>query len=93
MAEGEAVGLQHLLAVEVRHRYLRRRHEPEIVLGVAVEVVAELGQVTGADQAVGLDHRGWIDLRVAVLTGVEIEHPRDERALQPRPGAAQHVEA
>ena len=28
-----------------------------------------------------------------MLARVEVEHPRDERALQARPGAAQHVEA
>src|SRR4029434_163682 len=37
--------VEPLVAVEVRDRHLRGRDEPDILLGVAVEVLAELGQV------------------------------------------------
>ena len=40
-----------------------------------------------------LHHGRRVDLGVAVLRGVQVEHPRDQRALQPRAPALEHVEA
>src|SRR5262249_30627733 len=59
--------VEELVAIEVRDRDFRGGHEPKVVFGVAVEIVGELRQVTGADEALALDHRGRIDLDVAVL--------------------------
>src|SRR5437773_888548 len=93
VADRQPLRLQHLVAVEVGDRHLGRGDEPQVLLGVAVEVVAELGEVPGADQALALHHRRRVDLDVAVLARVEVEHPGDERALEARARAAQHVEA
>ncbi len=64
-----------------------------IFLGVPVQVVAELGQVAGADHAVGAHHEGRIDLFVAVLAHVHVDKPVGQRALQAGAGALQQVEA
>ena len=88
VVDRQRVAVEDLVAVEVGHRHLGGRDQPEVLLGVAVEVVAELRQVAGADQALALHHRGRVDLGVAVLAGVQVEHPGDQRALQPRARAA-----
>ena len=85
--------VEDLLSIEVRDRHLGGRDEPEVLLGVAVEIVAELGQVAGADQALAPDHIGRVDLDVAVLGRMQIQHIGDERALQARAPALQNVEA
>ena len=46
----QLLAVQDLVAVQVGHRHLGRRDPPEILLGIVVQVVAELGQVAGADQ-------------------------------------------
>ncbi len=79
--------------MHVRQRHLRRRHEPEVLLGVVVEVVAELRELARVPHRLFLDHRRQVHLRVAVLVDVQLEHEGDQRALQPRAGALEHVEA
>ncbi len=90
---GNVARLEDLLTVEVGDDDLGGRDEPEILLRVPIEVVTELRQVAGADQAFAPHHRRRVDLGVAVVRDVEVEHPRDERPLQARTGAVQHVEA
>ena len=68
-------------------------HEPEVVLGVVVEVIGELGQLAGADHALPLDHEGRVDLLIAVLAGVQVEHEGDEGPLQPGAQPLEDVEA
>jgi hypothetical protein len=41
--DGQGGAVQDLVAVQVRHRHLGRGDEPEVLLGVAVQVVTELG--------------------------------------------------
>src|SRR4029079_852350 len=82
-----------LVAIKVGDRYLGGRDEPEVLDRVAIKVVAELRQVARPDQALAADHVRRVDLDVAVLARVEVEHQRDERPLQPRTPARQHVEA
>ena len=73
-------------------RHLGGRHHPQVFLVVVVQVVAELGQLPGAEQGLRLDHEGGVLLGVA-LADVQVEHPGDQGALQARPGPAEHVEA
>ena len=79
--------LQDLVAVQVRQRHLGRRHEPEVVLDVVVEVVAELGQLAGAPEALLLDDERRIDLRVALLcvcrSSIQAMSARSSRAPAP----------
>ena len=57
-----------------------------------VEVVGKLGQLPGAEKRGRLDHEGRVLLGVA-LADVQVEHIGDQRPLEARPGAAEHVEA
>ena len=54
---------------------------------------ANFGRLPGADQRLLQHQKRRVDLLVAVLPRVEIEHPGDQRPLQPRAIAAQNVEA
>ena len=85
--------VEDLVAVQVGDRDLRRGDHPEIVLGVVVDVVGELRQLPGAVDALLLDQVRRVDLGVAVLARVQIEHPGDQRALQAGPLALEDVEA
>ncbi len=93
VADRQPVAIQDLFPVEVGHRRLGGRDPPEVLLRVVVEVVAELGQVACAHQHFRLDHVRRVDLGVAVLRRVQVEHPGDQRPLQPRARAFEHVEA
>src|SRR6185436_17780244 len=79
--------VEHLLAVEVGERHLGGGHEVEVVRFDLEQVSLELGQLPGAHQRLAAHHEGRQHLAVAVLAGVEVEHQRDERPLEPRAGA------
>ena len=68
-----------------------------VLVGVApvrLENVAfELRKVAGADESVALHEKRRVDLRVALLSRVEIEHERDERPLEARALSPQDREA
>ena len=58
-----------------------------------VKIVGELGQVARSFHHVAAHHGGQGQLGVAVLAGVQVQHPRYEGALQPCARAAAGVEA
>jgi hypothetical protein len=93
VADGQAARLQDLLAVQVDQRHLCRRREEVLALACRLEGVAlELGQLAGALERVAAQQRRRPHLAVAALD-VAVDHEADQRARQPRPGAAQHAEA
>ena len=57
------------------------------------EVLAELGQVAGAEEGLGVDEARGKDLDVAVLAGVEVEHEVGEGSLEAGAGAELQDEA
>ena len=67
VADRQLGAVDDLVAVEVGDRHLGGGDEPEVLLGVAIEVLAELGEVAGADQALAAHHVRRVDLDVAVL--------------------------
>ena len=70
---------------------LRRRYEPYVVILVAVEILVEVRKVRAPEQGLSPRDRRRVDLGETRLD-LEIDHPRDERALQRRTGAPKHVE-
>ncbi len=80
--------------MQVRERHLRGRHQIEIPLPRDLEEIGlELRQIPGAGQRRGVDHERRLDLAVAVLARVQVEHEVDQGAREPRAGAAQHRES
>ena len=80
--------VEDLVAVQVGQRHLGGGHQiVRIVAGEPEQVVAELGQLAGAGQRVGVDDERRQHLTVAVLAGVQVEHEVDQRPLEPRPEA------
>ena len=79
--------------MQVGQRHFRGRNQIEIpVAGDLEEVLLELRQVAGAAQRRRIDEERRLDLGVAVLARVQVEHEVDERARQPRARAHQHRE-
>src|SRR5947207_6093388 len=71
---------------------LRRGNEPHVVVLVAIEVLVEMRKVRATDERLPPGDRGWVDLGEP-CGDLEIDYPRDERALERSARAAQHVEA
>ena len=84
--------VQHVAHVQAGDGHLGGGHHPEVLLRVVVEVVAELGELPGGEEGLGLDHEGQVLLAVA-LADVQVEHPGDEGALEAGAGPAEDVEA
>src|SRR5438093_327668 len=83
--------LEGFVSMQPDQLWLRRRYEPYVVILVAVEILVEVRKVRAPKQGLSPRDRWWIDLGETRLD-LEIDHPRDERALQRRTGAAKHVE-
>ncbi len=88
VVDGELIELEDFVAMQVGDGDLCGGDQVEIVLGAVIDLVAEFGELAGADEALGFDEEGWADLGVAVLSGVEIEQEADEGALESGSGPA-----
>lgn len=82
----ELVGFQDFIAVEVGDGDFGGGDEPEVVLGV-VEVLGEFREVASADERIGGDKGGGVDLVVAVFLDLEVGHEVDQGALEFGAGA------
>ena len=77
--------------MEVGQGHFGGRDQIEIPRAGNLEQVGfELGQLAGAGERGGVGEKGGLHLPVAVLARVQVEHEVDQRARQPRAGAAQH---
>ncbi len=89
---GQRIGIEDAIGGEIGERHLRGGQQV-VVLAVEVEQIgAELGQLTRADQGLGVHQHGRIGLQVAVLARVQIDHELGERAVQPRERSLEHDE-
>ena len=77
---------------QVGQRHLGRGNEVIVVCG-AEQVIGELGQVAGAERRRLAHEKRRVDLGVAELAGVHIEHEGGERPLHARQRAREHDEA
>src|SRR3569832_1749022 len=53
----------------------------------------DLGQLTGTAQTVGIHEIRYIGFRIAVRTGMQVQHELDHRAVQTRERTAHHRKA
>ena len=83
------LGLQNPIARDVGDRDLRGRNQVEVVLVNPEQIVGELRELAGAAQRLGRDQVRDVDLVVAVLARVHVEHELDEGAVQVRERSAQ----
>src|SRR5215472_17711064 len=83
--DGELIGVERLVAKQVRNGHLCRGREPKVVILDLEQIFFELGQLTGPEKAGGIDQERWQNLGIAVLTSVHVQHEADQSALQPRP--------
>ena len=82
--DGQRIGLQRLIAVDIGHGDLGRGNQPEIVSLALEQVLFEFGQLPRAEEAGRIHQEGRQHLGIAVLAGVHVEHEVDERALELR---------
>jgi len=47
-----------------------------------IDIIGELGKLTGTNHALLLDHVRRVNLLVAVLIGMEVQHEGDKRPLK-----------
>ena len=90
-AQRQFLLVQHHVVHQVGERDLGRRDQPEAVVG-AEHVLGELRQLADAIDGRILHQQRRIDLGVATLDRVQIEHELRQRALQPREMRLQHHE-
>src|SRR3569833_3460305 len=57
------------------------------------QIRLELGQLTGTAQTVGIHEIRYIGFRIAVRTGMQVQHELDQRAVQTRERTAHHRKA
>jgi hypothetical protein len=92
---GSASG-EDFVAHDVGHRHFGGRDQVERVL-IATQhleqVFLELGQLAGAEQAGGVDQVRRVELGVAMLFGVRVEHELGKRPVQAGQAALEQREA
>ena len=89
----QRVGVQRLVAIQIRHRNLGRRRQPDNrCLSHLEQILLELRQLPGAVEARRVDHERRQHFGIAVLARVHVEHEVDQRALQLRAQAPVHRE-
>ena len=93
VADRQLGGLEDLVAMEVRDRDLGRRDQVQVVARDDVHLVFLVRDLAGAPGRRGVDDGRRPDLGEAVLAGVDVEEPADERALEGRAEAAVDREA
>ncbi len=84
VAERERIGVEDLVAMEVRHRDLGGGNQIQVVARRDVHLVLLVRDLPGAARRVGIDEDRRPDLGHAVLVGVDVEEPADQRALEVR---------
>ena len=82
--DGQRVGLQRLIAINVGHGDLGRRNQPKIVALALEKILLELGQLSGAVKAGRVHQERRQHFGITVFAGVRVEHEIDQRALQLR---------
>src|SRR3989442_756177 len=93
VAAGQDRAVEDLVSMEVRDGHFGRRHEKQVVGLSAIGVLFELGQLSGPDHHLAPDDERGLDLDVAVLPSVQVEHEVDQRAYERRSHAHKHGEA
>ena len=81
--ERQALGVEDLFAVKVRHRHLGGGDEPQVAVLDLEQLVSELGQVRGPCHRGAVHEHRRPELDVAMFAGVHVEHELHQRALEP----------
>ena len=88
--EGQSIFFDNLVPGDIGDRHFRRGNQIELVLSRYLELIlGKFGQLTGAEQGFCFDQVRYIDLLVAVLPGVYIQHELGQGTLQARNLAVQ----
>ena len=91
--ERQLVGFEDAVRGEVGEWHLGGRDQIETVLRDVEQIVCELRQLSRAHERVGVHEIRHVDLAVAVLAGMHVQHELHQRAMQTRNGPVQRHEA
>src|SRR5690349_5668718 len=84
--------VEDFVAMQIGHGHFGGRNEKQIVRRRLVRVFFEFRQLARADHAVAANEERRLDLDVAVLAGVQVEHEVDQGAHEPGSAAHEHGE-
>src|SRR5208337_1914140 len=87
----QTVLVERLIAMQARQWNLGGRDKPEIILVVVVHRVRVLRQMPGTGGRLATNHQRRNYFEITLLP-LDVEHPRNQRALEPRAGTAQNIE-
>ncbi len=90
--ERQSIAVEDLSAVQVGQRNLCRGNEEHVVPIHPVQVVLELGQLSGAGEGIAVHQQRWAHFDVAVLVCVQVDHEIGEGTYQPGPQAHEQRE-
>src|SRR5882757_7824235 len=88
----QPIFVESFVAMKTGQWHLGGWDEPEIIFVVMVHRVGVLRQMPSAGDRLAIDHQRRNYLEVPLLLSLDIEHPRDQRAFEPRTRAAQDIE-
>src|SRR5207253_7926624 len=83
-ADGQMLGLQRFIAVDIGHRNFGGGNQPEIVVLALEQIGGEFRKLAGSVKALRVHQKGREHFGVAVATRVDIQKKIDQRALQAR---------
>src|SRR5258708_16215621 len=90
--QGQGFERDDLVAHEVGHRVLRRGYQIEVAVPDLEQIALELGEARHPVCAVAGNQVRNIDLDIAMLAGMDVEHELRDRAMQPGDLTAHHYE-
>ena len=93
MADGQRIPIENQVPVQVGDRHFAGGNEVQVAAFDAELIGGELGQLARAVQGLRVDYVGGIDLGVAVLVDVGVQHELGQGPVQAHQGALHHHEA
>ena len=90
--QGQLLTVDNRVPGHVGDRHLRGGNKVQVLFLDMELVFGELGQLAGAEQAVGVDQVGNVDLHVFVFTSMYVQHELDQGPVQPGDCSRHHYE-
>ena len=86
--------VENAVSRHIRYRDLCRGNKIVTLIRIEAEkILLELGQLAGAAQRVPVDDVGYVDLAIAMLAGMQIQHELDQGPVQPSQRPVHDIES
>ena len=81
---GQHVGVDDLVAIEIRHWHFRGRNKKQVIDRYRIDVVLKFRELASARQCRPVDQNGRPNLLIAMLATVQLDEKVDQRPNEPR---------